>query len=79
MHGEGYYKFKDLEYNGNYQYNKKNGFGKLFTKKEGCAFEGQFKDNQKHGEGKMILFKDGDVAIEFEGIWQHDEFIEEIK
>lgn len=79
MHGEGYYKFKNLEYSGNYQYNQKNGFGKLFSKKDGFAFEGQFKDNKKHGEGKMIFFKNGEKVLEFEGLWKDNDFVSELK
>ena len=54
-------------YNGNWQNDKYNGYGKL-TCAGGVIYVGQFKDFLRHGHGKQIL-SDGSI---YEGGWKED-------
>ena len=55
MHGNGIYKWPDgRTYEGEYKYDKKDGFG-IFKWNDGRIYKGYWKDGKQNGEGEFYF------------------------
>jgi hypothetical protein len=53
-HGQGTFYYQDGgRYEGNWKFNKMNGFGRLFYQTDKIAYEGEWVNDQFHGRGKL--------------------------
>lgn len=53
-HGQGIFYYQDGgHYEGEWKFNKMNGYGRLYYQSDRLAYEGQWLDDQFHGKGKL--------------------------
>lgn len=78
-HGHGTFHYQDGgRYEGEWQLNKMNGFGRLFYQSDRLAYEGDWLNDQFHGRGKLFNESPQPLAagFDFRNFDEIDEFWE---